>query len=87
LRNLQNVVHFTRRDVLGQTTREKALEMLGVLHQAERRPIPARIIGQQLGVSDRRVWFILADAQRQGLARPIRQKGWVPVESSGQEKR
>lgn len=65
--------------MLGQSTREKTLELLGVLHQAERRPIPARIIGQQLGVSDRRIWFILADAQRQGLARPIRQKGWEPI--------
>ncbi len=55
-------------DVLGQTTREKALGLLQSLYEPGK-PVPSRIIAQRLRVSETRIWHILGDAKRAGLAR------------------
>jgi Mn-dependent DtxR family transcriptional regulator len=87
LRNLQNVVYFTRREVLGQLPREMALEMLGTLYAEQgRRPVRSQEIALRMGVSDTRVWKLLGEAKQRGLARPIRQKGWEPVELTEETK-
>jgi hypothetical protein len=79
LQNLQNVVYFTRHDVMGKTTREKALELLRTLYQEQGGPVTSKVIAAKLDVSISRIWHILGEAKQAGLARPIRQRGWEPI--------
>ena len=76
---IQNVVYFARIDVLGQSTREKVLDLLKSLYE-QGKPVPSRIIAQRLTVSKTRIGHILGDAKRAGLARPIFGQGWEPTE-------
>jgi hypothetical protein len=70
-------IYFTREDVFGKSTQDKVLERLANANKS--RPLCAKTVAKDIGMSAVRIRNILTGAKARGLAIRHGQDGWLPT--------